>query len=113
MAAVTRSIWRLIGLTRRICDMRAARPVEALGERTMPRQDWILMALAQKTPLDPVQIQKALFLMGREMADEVGQDFYQFRPYNYGPFDQRIYQDIEQLALRGHIAITQEPRGVR
>lgn len=81
----------------------------------MGRQDWLLMALATRDgePMDPVQIQKAMFLLGREIADEVGSGFYRFRPHNYGPFDSDIYIDIQRMATRGLISIAQSSRGTR
>jgi len=81
----------------------------------MARQDWLLMALATRggAPMDPVQIQKAMFLLGRQMTDDVGPGFYSFRPYNYGPFDSDIYTDLQRMALRGLVSISQSSRGTR
>ena len=62
----------------------------------LTRQDWLLLALS-KSPcgaMSPVQIQKAMFLFGREAGDAVGTDFYSFQPYDYGPFDAAIYADL-------------------
>jgi uncharacterized protein len=66
------------------------------------RQEWLLMALAHREgePLTPVQIQKAMFLMSVEARPLVGQ-FYEFIPYNYGPFDARVYHDLDSLAREG------------
>jgi hypothetical protein len=52
------------------------------------RQDWLLMALAYRNgePMTPAQIQKAMFLMSAEAPALVGRFFYNFVPYNYGPF---------------------------
>jgi uncharacterized protein len=81
----------------------------------MARQDWLLMALASRegAPMDPVQVQKAMFLLSRELADDVGSGFYRFRPYNYGPFDAEIYTDLQLLAIRGLISIASSSRGAR
>jgi hypothetical protein len=78
------------------------------------RKDWALLAIAaaEGQSLSPVQLQKSLFLLGREMAPQVGTDFDQFEPYNYGPFDVRVYQDAELLERVGLVAISQAP-GVR
>lgn len=82
----------------------------------MVRQDWLLMALATRdgASMDPVQVQKAMFLLGREMANEVApSNFYAFRPYNYGPFDARIYSDLHQLACDGLVSVSENSRGIR
>lgn len=81
----------------------------------MARQDWLLMALASRAgaPMDPVQVQKAMFLLGREIPDKVESGFYHFEPYNYGPFDSNVYTDLERLANRGLVSISRDTRGTR
>lgn len=81
----------------------------------MARQDWLLMALASRAgaPMDPVQVQKAMFLLGREMPAKVGPGFYHFEPYNYGPFDSDVYTDLERLANRGLVSVSRGIRGTR
>ena len=85
------------------------------GGENMARQDWLLMALARRggAPINPVQIQKAMFLLDREMANRVRPDFYHFRPYNYGPFDATIYHDLEDMERRGLIVISGSGRNRR
>lgn len=70
----------------------------------MPRRaDWLLLALsaAGDGHLTPVQLQKAMFLMEREAGERMGSGFYSFRPYNYGPFDAAIYDDVATLEREG------------
>ena len=55
--------------------------------------------------LSPVQLQKTLFLLGKKMPKAVGESFYSFQPYNYGPFDRTIYTDAQRLADKGQIQI--------
>ena len=65
----------------------------------LTRQDWLLLALS-KSPdgrMSPVQIQKALFLFGQEAGDLIGTKFYSFKPYDYGPFDAAIYDDLRRM----------------
>lgn len=69
----------------------------------------MVIAAAKGAPLTPLQLQKALFLLGQSYPGEVGRDFYDFQPYNYGPFDVLVYHDAERLADRGLIA--KEPAG--
>lgn len=73
----------------------------------MNRQDWTLLtiAAAKDKGLSPVQLQKSLFLLQQKFRKQVGPHFYNFVPYNYGPFDQSIYSDAERLAEAGLITI--------
>ncbi len=65
----------------------------------MERKDWTLLVISEagSVGLSPVQLQKCLFLLGKNLSDEVGADFYSFVPYNYGPFDPAIYSDAQEL----------------
>ncbi len=65
----------------------------------MDRRHWPLLVIDQAGPvgLSPVQLQKILFLIGKNLPDEVGTDYYEFVPYNYGPFDQQVYADADSL----------------
>jgi uncharacterized protein YwgA len=67
------------------------------------RRDWLLagIALASDRGLSPIQIQKAMFLLRMEAANEVGRQFYRFEPYNYGPFSSAIYTDVDALVMAG------------
>src|SRR6185437_9358338 len=73
------------------------------------RQDFLLLALASASDgrLTPVQIQKAMFLLSQEASSFVGPNFYHFIPYNYGPFDSTIYDDLNDLSRSGLIMIDQ------
>ena len=75
------------------------------------RQEWLLMALAHRNgePMTPAQIQKAMFLMSAEAPGLVGQRFYDFIPYNYGPFDASVYHDLDTLVDNGLVTSTQFP----
>lgn len=69
--------------------------------------DWTLLALASAggKPLTPVQLQKALFLLGRELPKVTGKNYYRFVPHNFGPFDPTIYHDSEQLEDEGFVSV--------
>lgn len=75
----------------------------------MKRQDWTLLAIsfANGRGLSAVQLQKALFLLEQDLPKEIGKGFYNFVPYNYGPFDAAVYKDADQLALQGFVNISQ------
>jgi hypothetical protein len=73
------------------------------------RDEFLLLALASASDgrLTPVQIQKAMFLLKQEAGQFVGPDFYEFVPYNYGPFNSSIYDDLNALAGAGLVTIDQ------
>lgn len=78
----------------------------------MRREDWTLLAIsaAKGGGLSPVQLQKVLFLIGSKLRqDELGDTFYRFVAYNYGPFDIAVYKDAERLADEGLVAIIRAP----
>ena len=80
---------------------------------TLQRKDWTLLAiaLAGGLPLSPAQLQKAVFLFGEQMPKDVlPEDFYDFQPYNYGPFCRDVYTDAEELAAEGLVEISADPR---
>lgn len=69
------------------------------------RKSFLLSAYA-KSPsgsLTPVQAQKIMFVLGQEAPGYVGNDFYRFIPYNYGPFCQDIYDDQRILDAGGSL----------
>lgn len=80
----------------------------------MERKEWILLAVdcAKNGILSPLQLQKSLFLLSRKYPNKVGDRFYEFEPYNYGPFDKEIYSDSTILAEQGFLVI-QHPTGKR
>jgi hypothetical protein len=76
----------------------------------MTPKDWTLLviAAAQGEPLQPVHLQKALFLLGENLtnAQRKTVEFYEFQPYDFGPFAQQIYADADDLEAEGLILIT-------
>jgi len=75
------------------------------------RKEWTLLviAAAEGEPLQPVQLQKALFLLAENLTDAQRQTdgFYDFQPYDFGPFAQAIYADADELGAEGLILIAQ------
>lgn len=65
----------------------------------MDRRHWPLLVIDEAGPsgLSPLQLQKSLFLIGRNLPGEVSNSYYDFIPYNYGPFDARVYSDAQSL----------------
>ena len=50
-------------------------------------------------------MQKIMFLLKMEAANSVGPDFYNFVPYNYGPFDSAVYKDVKELEVLGDLIV--------
>jgi uncharacterized protein len=70
------------------------------------RQEIVLAALAPARGAghSPVQVQKLLFLLDREIPDMIGGPYFNFMPYNYGPFDKSVYDELEALAADNFVA---------
>jgi uncharacterized protein len=69
----------------------------------MNRSEILLAGLAaggEAATYTPVQVQKLFFLLDREAAPALGGPFFNFVPYDYGPFDQAVYAGLDDLARR-------------
>lgn len=79
----------------------------------MQSRDWLLLVshLAHPRALQPVQLQKALFLLDRKLspAQKGTERIYCFEPYDYGPFDSAVYSDAEALSREGLMQIQTQP----
>lgn len=69
----------------------------------MEKKKLVLAALAAANgdAHTPVQVQKLFFLIDREIADLVGGPHFDFTPYDYGPFDRKVYEALEILTTQG------------
>jgi uncharacterized protein YwgA len=80
----------------------------------MRNREWALLviAAAEGRALSPVHLQKALFLLSKNLtaAQLQRESLYDFRPYDYGPFDSAVYRDAESLEGDGFITISPEGR---
>src|SRR5437764_13543901 len=65
------------------------------------------LAPAGGAPHSPVQVQKLLFLIDRNLSSLLGGPSFDFQPYHYGPFDREVYATLEDLAKQGLVEITQ------
>ncbi len=76
----------------------------------MNREEIILAALApaKGTSHTPVQVQKLLFLIDREISDLIDGPHFNFQPYDYGPFDKAVYDELRKLKNKGHVYIIPE-----
>ena len=78
-----------------------------------PRQNLMLAALSgagEHATYTPVQVQKLFFLIDREAAAYVNGPHFDFKPYDYGPFDRAVYDELEYLT---RIGLTETVQGIR
>jgi len=67
----------------------------------MNRREMLLAALASgsREEFAPVQLQKMMFLIDRNIGKALGGPFFSFEPYDYGPFDVDVYNEFSSIAL--------------
>ena len=73
----------------------------------MEKSEMILLAmsaLGEIHAFTPSQIQKLMFIIDREAKLNEGATF-EFVPYDYGPFDKEVYNELKALQLQGLVRI--------
>lgn len=77
----------------------------------MDRKSLVLAALApaKGDTYTPVQIQKLLFLIDKNIPSYIGGHLFNFEPYDYGPFDKSVYDILDLLYLGEMIEIIEVP----
>jgi hypothetical protein len=81
---------------------------------TMDRRELLLAVLAAGNgrPFSPVQIQKAMFLIDKNLPHLIHRGaHYNFEAYNYGPFDRTVYVEAESLRDEGRAIIAPSDTG--
>lgn len=80
----------------------------------MKKSDWVIVVLgaAKGKRLTPAQLQKSLFLIKQNIPKDLKQDFYDFEPYNYGPFCAEIYLNAEKFSNEELVKISWS-KGIR
>jgi hypothetical protein len=79
----------------------------------MERREIIMAALAaagENATFSPVQVQKLFFLIDREAQRFLGGPHFSFKPYDYGPFDRAIYEELERLERAGMVKMERSGR---
>jgi len=71
----------------------------------MTKKEIVLAALApaKGSRHTPVQVQKLLFIIDKEIPALVNGPYFNFQPYNYGPFDKAVYDELIELASEGYV----------
>lgn len=78
----------------------------------IPSQDYLLLfvnAPGGRYPLDRIRTMKGMFLLTREKGLGLGA-LYEFKPYDWGPFSQDVYRDLDALLADGLIATEHDTR---
>ena len=72
------------------------------------RQRIVLAALAAvpQAEFAPVQVQKMFFLLDENISSSIGGKLFAFEPYDYGPFDKTVYQELDTLREYGLVNLT-------
>lgn len=80
-----------------------------MGIELTDRQKIVLAAMAAESGAEfaPVQVQKMFFLIDETIAEEIGGRQFAFEPYDYGPFDKAVYQELEALERTGLLNVEQ------
>ena len=82
----------------------------------MEREAFMLAAMspAGSNSFSPVQVQKLFFLLDENVAKQVSGSYFDFQPYDYGPYDKDVYIELNQLEKEGLVEIiTPTVQGVR
>jgi hypothetical protein len=77
------------------------------AEGRMDQREIVLAGLAPAEGAlhSPVQVQKLFFLLDANIPNDIKGPLFNFQPYNYGPFDKRVYEILEGLAKEGYVEI--------
>jgi uncharacterized protein len=80
---------------------------EPAAASALDRSDWLLLLLDRDVlgaqgpeELDPVRIQKGMFLLSKRGP---ARDLYEFQAYDWGPFSSAIYADLASLTDQGYL----------
>ncbi|MHB8471328.1 MAG: hypothetical protein ACYDC8_00480 [Gammaproteobacteria bacterium] len=79
----------------------------------MDKRELLLIALgsAGKHSHTPVQVQKLLFLIEKNIGDRIGGPIFDFAPYDYGPFDASVYEVLRELEKEEFVSSSVSTRG--
>jgi uncharacterized protein YwgA len=73
----------------------------------MNRTEFVLAGLYTdgREEFGPVQVQKLFFLIDKNIANLIGGPQFKFEPYNYGPFDREVYEELDRLLADGYLEL--------
>ena len=73
-----------------------------IGDSIVNKEDYVLavMSATKMNPLTPVRVQKLFFLLDDTIPEKVGGPYFEFVPYDFGPFDKTVYHVFKSLAIK-------------
>ena len=76
----------------------------------LKRDKWILLLLyAVGAVRGKTKLQKLIFLMQEDLKEHLpDEEYYDFKPYHYGPFSREILDDAEFMVFQGLIKVREE-----
>jgi hypothetical protein len=76
----------------------------------MEKSEFVLAVLSTSSgkSFSPVQVQKLFFLIDMRIPKSVKGPYFNFVPYDYGPFDPEVYRVLEELERTGDVKINKE-----
>lgn len=79
----------------------------------MNKRELLLVAFGAgaKHEHTPVQVQKLLFLIDRNVGARIDGPVFNFAPYDYGPFDASVYEVLRELEGDGLVSSSESTRG--
>ena len=79
--------------------------------KKLKQTDVVLLALAASggDSYTPVQLQKMMFLLDKNLPERIGAPFFGFEPYHYGAFDSNVYTVASELATQNLVLIDLNP----
>lgn len=79
----------------------------------MNKRDLLLAAMAagEGAEHSPVQVQKLMFLIEKNVGVDLGERVFDFVPYDYGPFDSSLYEVLRELEQNKLATATPTVRG--
>lgn len=79
----------------------------------MNKRELLLVAFGAgaKHEHTPVQVQKLLFLIDKNVGARIGGPVFDFAPYDYGPFDASVYEVLRELEVDGFVSSSESMRG--
>lgn len=75
--------------------------MKSVQHATMDPSEIVLAAMVgggSGARFDPVQIHQLLFLIDKEIADEIGGPYFDFKPSAHGPYDEEVFAVFSLLA---------------
>ena len=80
-----------------------------IKKRILKREELVLAAMspAQGKQFQPVHVQKLFFLIDMATGAQLGGKYFDFRPYDYGPFDSEVYSTLDRLEINGLVEVLQ------